>query len=92
MKVKVKFFADFRSLFGAKEKDVELSPESRVRGLLDMLCDTPDRRAGVFDEREDLNRHVIVMRNGAPLPPSVGLETRLRDGDQVAVFPFIGGG
>lgn len=91
MKVKVKFFSEFRILFGAKEKEVELSPESRVRSLLDMLCDTPDRRAGVFHERE-LNRQVIVMRNGAPLPSSTGLETRLEDGDLVAVFPFIGGG
>ena len=49
MKVKVKFFAYFREAFDGRDKDVVLPEGSAVGDLLDVLCDTPKRRAEVFD-------------------------------------------
>jgi len=89
--VKIKFFAYFREIFEAKEKDVLLSPGARLREVLDLICDTPVRRAEIFAV-DELKQHLVVMINGSGLPAATGLETGLKDGDVVSIFPLMGGG
>ena len=91
MTVKVKFFAYFREIFGGRQRERSLPAGTSLRSLLEDLCDTPIRRAEIFDG-ESLKPHVIVMKNGTPAESLDGLETELNDGDVVSVFPFIGGG
>lgn len=91
MNVKVKYFAYFRELFGTKERDISLSPPAPIRDLLDRICDTPARRAELFDG-ERLKAHIVVMIDGTALPAATGLETTLEDGVVVSVFPLMGGG
>jgi len=89
--VKVKFFAYFRELFAARDKDMNLPSGSTLRALLEMLADTPARRAEIFAGSE-LKHHIVIMINGAAYPSSTGLDTLLAGGDVVAVFPMMGGG
>jgi len=91
MKVKVKFFAYFREAFDGRDKDVILPEGSAVGNLLDAVCDTPKRRAEVFDGNV-LKPLVIVMKNGTSIQSLDGLETTLEDDDVIAVFPFVTGG
>ena len=92
MKVKVKLLANFRDLFGAREKDIVLPSTGRLRELLDVLCDTPGRRDQVLTPAGELNPHVVIMKNGMPAQSLGGLDMPLEDGAVVAVFPFLGGG
>jgi len=89
--VKIKFFAYFREMFGTKEKDLNAPSGSALRSVLELLADTPARRAGIF-AGDELQPHLVVMINGAALPASTGLETALKGGDVVAIFPLMGGG
>ncbi|MCX6564726.1 MAG: MoaD family protein [Candidatus Aminicenantes bacterium] len=89
--VKIKFFAYFREMFGTKEKDLNAPPGSSLRSVLEILADTPARRAGIF-AGDELQPHLVVMINGAALQASTGLETALKGGDVVAIFPLMGGG
>jgi len=89
--VKIKFFAYFREMFGTKEKDLSVSRGSSLRRVLETLADTPTRRTGIF-AGDELQPHLVVMINGATLPVSTGLETALKGGDVVAIFPLMGGG
>lgn len=91
MTVRVKFFATYRRLFGVKETAVELPEGAGLQELLDVVCDTPERRAEVFDGGK-LKGHVVVLVNGLPADPTDGPAVRLQPGDTVAVFPFMGGG
>jgi len=91
VKVKIKFFAYFRDLFQAKEKEILLRDEATVRDVLDLLCDTPQRTDEVFAKRE-LKPHLVVMKNGVHINSLDGLSTRVAAGDVIAVFPFIAGG
>ena len=91
MTVKAKFFASFRDLFGGRTRDVELSAEATVGEVLAVLCDTPERRAGIFVCGE-LKPHLVVMVNGVPIQSLQGLATRLSPGDVLAIFPMMGGG
>ena len=89
--VKIKFFAYFREMFGTKEQDLNAPSGSPLRSVLELLADTPARRAELF-AGDELKHHIVVMINGAALPASTGLETALSSGDVIAIFPLMGGG
>jgi molybdopterin synthase sulfur carrier subunit len=91
MSVKVKFFAYFRELFAAKEKEMALEAGTTVRDVLAVLCDSAERRTEIFDG-DRLKPHIVVMKNGAGIRSFQGLETPLKDGDVLFVFPLMGGG
>jgi molybdopterin converting factor small subunit len=44
MRVKVKFLAHFRELFGGEVKEVEGAKITDIRNLLELLCNSPERR------------------------------------------------
>lgn len=92
MKVKVKFFAYYREIFQDREREIILPEGARLRRLLMLLCDSPERRRAVFKEEDILSPETVFMKNGVPIQSSGGLETFLADGDIVAIFPFLGGG
>lgn len=92
IRIRVKFFGPFRELFGGREKAIDFPGEAPVRRLLGMLCDTRERERQTYSDANGLSPGVVVMINGQPVPATGGLETPLRNGDIVAVFPFLGGG
>jgi MoaD family protein len=91
MSVKIKFFAYFREVFAAKEKEIELKAGGTIREVLAVLCDSAERRTEIFDD-DKLKPHIVVMKNGAGIESFQGLETPLKDGDVLSVFPLMGGG
>jgi MoaD family protein len=91
MKVRVKFFAYFREAFDGREREIVLPKGSTVGDLLDVVCDTPKRRAEIF-KGNVLKPLIIVMKNGTSINSLDGLETKIEDDDVIAVFPFIAGG
>lgn len=92
IRIQVKFFGPFRELFGGREKAIDFPSEVPLRRLLERLCDTQERERQAYSGANGLSPGVVVMINGQPVPATGGLEIPLRDGDAVAVFPFLGGG
>ena len=92
MKVKVMFFAPFRELFGVKESEIELSGTPDVRELLELLCDSDERREKIFGQSGELRSYVVILKNGQPIQISGGIRTELKDGDEIAIFPPVSGG
>ncbi|MGA2361228.1 MAG: ubiquitin-like small modifier protein 1 [Candidatus Aminicenantales bacterium] len=91
MIIKTKFFAYFRDVFDGRERDVDIGDGRTVRDALDVLCDSPGRRAEIF-AGTDLKPHLVIMVNGIHIQSLHGLETELKAGDTLTVFPFLGGG
>jgi molybdopterin synthase sulfur carrier subunit len=91
-KVKVRFFGPFRDLFGGREVEVELPHGARLQELLRRLSDNPEREKEIFVSAEALQPHLVIMKNGRPVPKPEGLAAALQDGDTIAIFPFLGGG
>ncbi|MCX6558998.1 MAG: MoaD/ThiS family protein [Candidatus Aminicenantes bacterium] len=91
MSIRAKFFATFRELFEARERELPAAEAPTIGALIERLCDSPARRAALFDGAA-LKPHLIIMINGAPVPPSGFAEAPLCDGDVVSIFPLLGGG
>jgi MoaD family protein len=91
MKVRVKFFAYFREMFGGREKEISLAHGATVLDLLNILADSAWGREELF-EKEQLKPHLVLMKNGTNIQSLNGLGTGLEDGDVIAIFPLMGGG
>ena len=92
MKIKVKFFSILREVFGAEEKEVELRSGSNILDLLNILCDSPQRRETIFGDSSEPKTYIQIFKNGKPAQSLDGIHTKLGEGDTVSIFPAIFGG
>lgn len=89
----MKFFANFREAVG--QERVEVAAVGDVAALLDELV----RRFGekiteqlYGPSSKKLRETVNVLVNGHGINLLSGLDTKLKDGDVVAIFPPVSGG
>jgi len=94
MKAQVRFFTTLREITGKKEEEVESSSAITVKELLTQL--SQKYGAGftdyIYDEKGNVRTHIQIFINGRGIDMFQGLETKLKDGDTVAIFPPVGGG
>ncbi|NTV28399.1 MAG: MoaD/ThiS family protein [Methanothrix sp.] len=91
MKIKVRSFAGFRHLLG-KEMQVELGEDSEVLHLIEALCASRPALRLLLFSGEDLLEDVNIFVAGKNIASLQGMQTRLADGDEVALFPAAIGG
>jgi molybdopterin synthase sulfur carrier subunit len=92
MKVKVKFFAAFREIFGAEEREIELDSGASVQDLLRILCDSSQCREKMLDEAGRLRRDAKMLKKGKQIQLVDETSSELEDGDVITVFPAMFGG
>lgn len=88
MRIKVRYFARYRSLVGKSEEELEVPDGITVRDLIEILKERyPVLKNEVFAEDDDF-ADVNVSRNGR----YVRFDEVLKDGDVIAIFPPVSGG
>jgi len=94
VKVVVRFFTTLREITGKKEEQMEFSQSASVNTVLRKLSESygADFNDYVFDELGDVRGHLEILINGRSVSTLSGLNTKLKDGDQVAILPPVGGG
>ncbi len=93
-KVTVKFFTTLREITGKKEEQLEFSRPVTVKSLVGQLSKRYGKEFDdyVYDELGDVRGHLQLLVNGRSVTVLQGLRTKLKDGDQVAILPPVGGG
>ncbi len=93
MKVKVKFFPRFKEVFQMSEGEISLRTGANVRDLLNLLCNTDDRRSKLFDsDGRTLRPNVVIRKNGRFIVHLNWLDTELEENDGVEILSFVSGG
>jgi molybdopterin synthase sulfur carrier subunit len=92
LKIIVRAFAQFRELLGG-EQFIPVPQAETVRGLLERLGDdNPAFSSRALQNDGNLMPAVIILLNGRNIQSLDGLESRLNEGDVVAIFSPIAGG
>jgi molybdopterin synthase sulfur carrier subunit len=92
MKIRVRFFATFKDLFSGEGKEIELESGSNIQDLLNLLCDTGQRREALFDNSGKLRPYIQVLKNRKPIQSLGGIRVELKEGDLVGILPPVFGG
>lgn len=92
MKVKAKFYVDFKKLFG-DGKEVELGDQAEIKDLLTQVCDTDQRRQAILDSSGKVKPSVMIVLMRGQRSEVVDKEhAELEDGDVVMVCRAVYGG
>lgn len=94
MKIKVRFFTSLREITGKKEDEVE---SSKIFTVKELLAHLSEKYGGEFtdylyDDKGNVQTYIQVLVNGRGIKVLQGFETKLKEGDTVAIFPPVGGG
>ncbi|MFN7105021.1 MAG: ubiquitin-like small modifier protein 1 [Pyrobaculum sp.] len=92
MKLVVKFLATLYDITGVLKTEVEIPDGITVRQLIDLLDGRFKIKKELLDEGGQLKPMYNVLVNGRAVEWLGGLETRLKDGDEVVFIPPAAGG
>ena len=96
--ITIKFFTTLRLYLKLGELHLDSIQESPIRGILRNIEDIVVEKTSknflfkLLDENEKIKRGTLILINGRNILDTDGLDTIVRDGDTVALFPPGGGG
>jgi len=94
VRVLVKLFASLREISGQRVLVKDVPNESSVGDVVHKLCGELGRefRRQVLNERGEPWEYVKILLNGHNIAFLQGMATKLHEGDEIAIFPPVGGG
>ena len=88
-----KLFADLREVTGEATVRVDIPADATVGDALNALFSAyPALEERATDESGDLHEPVNVLRNGESVDAAGGLDARVSEDDELALFPPVSGG
>jgi molybdopterin synthase catalytic subunit len=81
MKIKIKFFSTHRELVGVKEIEIEVKKDTDLNELIELVID-------IYPKLAKVRGSTLLSLNHNYAPN----DHKLQPGDEVAMFPPLGGG
>ena len=91
MKVRVRFFAQFRERYGGDHM-IDPPPGATVADAVRAVAGTGAAEDSAIGPDGTLRDYVILMRNGRRIEHDEAETATVEDGDELAVFPPVAGG
>jgi len=94
MKIEVKFFTSLREITGKKIDEVQLQSVITVEELLTLLSGKYGKkfREYIYNKKGKVYDFLSILVNGKNINVLQGFDTKLKQGDTVAILPPVGGG
>ena len=91
--MKIKVFATLRPLVGGPEVEVNAGPGDTVgKALAELVERYPQLRDELFNADGDLQERIHIFINGRDIRYMDGFDTVIQEGDELRIFPPVGGG
>ncbi len=94
MRVKVKYFTTLRELAERAEEEIEIEDGGTLGDLIEEVTSKYGKKARNLLRLylKEVDPSIYFLINGANARTLYGVNTKLKDGDIVAIIPPIGGG
>jgi molybdopterin synthase sulfur carrier subunit len=94
MAITVKFIGALRHVSGAEELALEGKGDVSIRELIkELIKELPELKRSLIDQQlEDPRPNVLMLVNGREISVLNGLETKLKDEDEIVLVPVVHGG
>jgi len=94
MAITVRFIGSLRSVSGKQKLSVETADAVELREFIRKIVEKKPKlkRALIDPELDDPRPNALILVNGREISVLGGLETVLRDGDEVVFVPVVHGG
>jgi molybdopterin synthase sulfur carrier subunit len=94
MAITVKFVGAFRHVSGAGELALDCEGCASMGELVNELVkELPELKRSLVDQQlEDPRPNALILVNGREISVLNGLETKLKDGDEIVFVPVVHGG
>jgi MoaD family protein len=96
LKVKVEYLGHIKNITqNRREEEVEIANNAAIADLLLLLSKEygePFKKAIYEPKAADLKPNYIVTVNGYLLNQLKGIQTKLKNGDHIALLPIVSGG
>ena len=92
--IEVRFLGVFRKAYGKDHMVLQVRGKQRLGIVIHSIGESSAelRRALLDPELEDPRPNAIILVNGKEISVLNGLETEVRDGDEIVFIPVIHGG
>lgn len=94
MKVEVKFFTTLREITGKNIETIQLQNSITIDELITLLAEKYSKnfREYIYDKKGKVQDFLSFLVNGKNINVMQGFDTKLKQGDIVAILPPVGGG
>ena len=94
MAITVKFVGALRHVSGAGELALDCKGDISIRALINEITEEmPVLKRSLIDQQlEDPRPNALILVNGKEISVLNGLETKLKDGDEIVLVPVVHGG
>lgn len=94
MKIEIKFFTSLREITSKKVEKLELQENTTIDELIILLSNKFGKKFKdyIFNKKGNIQDFLSFLINGKNINTLQGLDTKLQEGDVVAILPPVGGG
>ena len=94
MKVEVKFFTSLREITGKKVDHLQLQNRITVDELITLLSEKYGKNVieYIYNKKGEPQEFLSFLVNGTNINNRQGFDTKLKNGDVIAILPPVGGG
>jgi molybdopterin synthase sulfur carrier subunit len=94
MKVEVKFFTTLREITGKNIETIQLQNSITIDELITLLAEKYGKkfREYIYNKKGKVQDFLSFLVNGKNINVMQGFDTKLKQGDTVAILPPVGGG
>lgn len=92
MKLKIKLLKPFSTVIGKGELDFDFKGIILEDFLKELVLKYPKLKNELFNKNSELTEYLCIFVNDKPMSALKGLNTKLKDGDEILFFMPISGG